>query len=72
MFRQPSEGLQYNLRLHSNFGFSYSRFKIKTKDKIGSLIDSNGDTVTDNGTAANLLNDLFPSLFNNESVDTLP
>ena len=52
--------------------FAYVISISKTKDKIGSLNDNNGNAATDNGEMCEILNTFFCSVFTDEDVNKLP
>ena len=70
--RNFEEKLASNIKTDVKSFYAYTRSKLKVKDKVGPLVDSNGNIVTDNLVAANILNDFFCSVFTNDSVDYSP
>lgn len=52
--------LAENIKDDAKSFYAYTLWKLKTKEKVGPLIDPNGYTVTDNVMAANLLNEYLP------------
>ena len=51
---------------------AYTISKTRTKDSIGPLVDFMGEVITDSIQAANLLNDYFASVYNDEEMGNLP
>ena len=50
----------------------YQLYKTKVRDKIGPLIDSNGELVSDRDSMAGMLNDFFLSVFTQEDTLNIP
>ena len=70
--RNFEKKLADNIKSDSKSFYAYTRSKMKTKDRVGPLTDSDGNTITDNQEAANLLNNFFTSVFTNEDTSNLP
>ena len=52
--------------------YAYARSKLKTKDGIGDLEDTNGDIASTDSTKAELLNKFFCSVFTTENLQDIP
>ena len=52
--------------------YSHVNSKMKVKEGIGDLIDSQGNTVCDNDGKANVLNNFFCSVFTEEKTENIP
>ena len=64
--------LASNIKKDSKSFYAYIGSKQKTREKIGSLVNENGDLVTDNKESADLLNKYFSSVFTNENNNVIP
>ena len=64
--------LASNIKKDSKSFFAYIGSKQKTREKIGPLVNENGDLVTDNKESADLLNKYFSSVFTNENDTVIP
>ena len=69
--RNFEKKLADNIKSDPKSFYAYSRSKMKTKDKVGPLFNTDG-TIADGQQAANLLNAYFTSVFTVENVDLLP
>ena len=70
--RNYEKKLAENVKHDSKSFFTYVRSKQRTKDKVGPLNDKTGKVITDDGEAANLLNDYFSSVFTIENCSNIP
>ncbi len=50
----------------------YIKSKTKTRPKIGPLVDSNGNAVTDPRKMSGILNDYFATVFTQEDISSIP
>lgn len=61
-----------NIKTDPKSFYSYTRSKMRTKDKVGPLIDADGHVITDDKIAASQLNSFFTSVFTNENIEDMP
>ena len=66
------ERLAGNIKNDSKSFFAYVRSKQRTKVTVGPLKNQSGDVISDNKTAADVMNDYFASVFTVEDVNNIP
>ena len=61
-----------NIKTDPKSFYSYVKSKSKTKERMGPLVDSEGNVVEDDSSAANLLNEFFTSVYSEENTTNMP
>lgn len=64
--------LTKNIKKDPKAFYKYARSKMNVKDRVGPLSDEDGETVTDDSKASEMLNNFFSSVFTQEIIDNLP
>lgn len=64
--------LAKNIKSNPKAFFKYANSKRKVRDRVGPLVDEDGNTISDDTTTANILNNFFSSVFTQETLNNLP